>query len=100
MVGSFLAPKWQIMVPFCGMDHQKSNFLLISDTHSAGGCWGQPMVLLWKLDDETQMGNPCDHAVRDTSPKFSVFLPLRAILKNPYHYETPCRPVSITSLGS
>ena len=26
---SFLAPKWPILVPFCGMDHQKSNFLLI-----------------------------------------------------------------------
>ena len=26
MVGSFLAPKWSIMVPFCGMDHQKSIF--------------------------------------------------------------------------
>ena len=90
MVGSFLAPKWPIMVPFCGMDHQKSNFLLISDTHSAGGCWGQLMLLFWKLDNETQMGNPRDHAVRDILPKFSIFLPLRAILKNPYHYETPC----------
>ena len=29
MAGSFLAPKWPIMVPFCGMDHQKSNFSLI-----------------------------------------------------------------------
>ena len=29
MVGSSLAPKWPILVPFCGMDHQKSNFLLI-----------------------------------------------------------------------
>ena len=29
MVGSFLSPKWPIQVPFWGMDHQKSNFLLI-----------------------------------------------------------------------
>ena len=29
MVGSSLAPKWPIQVPFCGMGHQKSNFLLI-----------------------------------------------------------------------
>ena len=29
MVGSSLAPKWPILVPFCGMDHQKSNFSLI-----------------------------------------------------------------------
>ena len=32
MVWSFLAPKWPIPVPFCGMYHQKSNFLPISDT--------------------------------------------------------------------
>jgi hypothetical protein len=29
MVGSSLAPKWPIQVPFWGIDHQKSNFLLI-----------------------------------------------------------------------
>ena len=35
--------------PFCEMDHQKSNFLLISDTLSVGGCWGQPMLFFWKM---------------------------------------------------
>ena len=29
MVQWSLAPKWPILVHFCGMDHQKSNFLLI-----------------------------------------------------------------------
>ena len=29
MVSSSLAPKWPILVHFCGMDHQKSFFLLI-----------------------------------------------------------------------
>ena len=29
MVGSSLAPKWPMLVPFCGMDHQKSKFSLI-----------------------------------------------------------------------
>jgi hypothetical protein len=29
MVRWSLAPKWPILVHFCGMDHQKSNFLLI-----------------------------------------------------------------------
>jgi len=28
-VGSSLAPKWPIQVPFCGLDYQKSNFSLI-----------------------------------------------------------------------
>ena len=48
MVGSSLAPKWPILAPFFGMDLQKSNFTMISDTHSVGGCWGQPMLFFWK----------------------------------------------------
>ena len=79
MVGSTLASKWSKSVPFCEMDHQKPNFLLISDALSVGGCWGHPMLLFWKVVDETQMGNPRDHAARDISLKFSIFVPLRAI---------------------
>ena len=37
MVGSSIAPKWLIPVPFCGMDHQISNFLLIFDILSVRG---------------------------------------------------------------
>ena len=48
MVGSSLTPKWPILAPFCGMDHQKFNFSLISDTLSVGGCWGKLMLLFWK----------------------------------------------------
>ena len=51
MVWSFLAPNWPIPVPFCGMDHQKSNFLLISDTFSVRGCWGQPMSFFLKTGE-------------------------------------------------
>ena len=51
-----------IMVSLCGNDHQKSNFSLISDTPFVLGCWGQQMLLCWKLVDETQMGNPGDIA--------------------------------------
>ena len=47
MVRSSLAPKWSKPVPFCGMDNQKSSFLLISGTLCFGGCWGQPMLLFW-----------------------------------------------------
>ena len=32
MIWSSLATKWPIPVPYCGMDHRKSNFSLISDT--------------------------------------------------------------------
>ena len=48
------------------------------------------MLLFGKLVDETQMGNPRDHAVRDIASKFSIFLPLRAIYFRSYQYETPC----------
>ena len=47
MVRSSLASKWSNPVPFCGMDNQKSSFLLISGTLCFGGCWGQPMLLFW-----------------------------------------------------
>ena len=39
MFWSSLAPKWPIVFPFCGQDHQKSNFWLISDTLSASLCY-------------------------------------------------------------
>ena len=55
MIWIFLAPKWPILVLFCEMDHQKSNFSLIFGTLSVGGCWGQPMLLFWKLVVKTQM---------------------------------------------
>ena len=64
--------EWIIKNPF---------FLQISDTHSVRGYWGQLVQLLWKLnDDETQMGNHCDHAARDLSSKLSIFLPLALTL--------------------
>jgi hypothetical protein len=76
------------------------NIRLNFSTFSVRGCWGQPMLLFWKLVDETQMGNPRDHAASDISWKFSIFLPLRAILKKPYHYETPCNFILVIGLES
>jgi hypothetical protein len=49
MIWAFLAPKWPILVLFCEMDHQKSNFSLIYGTLFVRGCWGQLMFLFWKL---------------------------------------------------
>ena len=48
MVWSSLTSKWPIPVPFCGMNHQKSSFLLISDTFSVRGCWGQLMSFFFQ----------------------------------------------------
>jgi hypothetical protein len=55
MIWSSSAPKWSIPVPFCRMDHQKFKFSLISDIFSVGGCWGQVILLFWKLVDKNQM---------------------------------------------
>ena len=90
MVWSSLAPKWPILVPFCGMDHQKSNFSLISDTLSVGGCWGQPMSFFWKLVDETQIFLTPEATRHHNSIKSLILLPLRANLLYVLHYETPC----------
>ena len=84
-----LLKNWIFDDPF----HKKEPLLVTAQTkenYFIRGCWGQPMLLFWKVVDETQMGKPRDHAARDISSKFSTFVPLRAIQKKPYHYETPC----------
>jgi hypothetical protein len=50
-----VAPKCPVLVPYCGMNHQKSKFSQIYVSLSVGGCGGQNMLLFWKLVDETQM---------------------------------------------
>ena len=78
--GSSLAPKWSKPVPFYGMDHQKSYFLLmISDTLSVGGCWGQRMLFFWTLVDLSQMSKPPEASRHHNSTKLLILLPLRAI---------------------
>ena len=79
MIWSSLAPKWPIPVPFCWMDHQKSNFSLISYTLSdVGGCWGQ-LMFFFKLVDETQISAPSEYTRHHNSRKLLVLLSLRAI---------------------
>ena len=90
MVWSSLAPKWPITVPFCRIDHQKSNFSLISDSLSVGGCWGQPMSFFWKLVGETQIPKPPEATRNHNSIKLLIFLPLRADLLLSVHSDTPC----------
>ena len=75
MVWSSLTPKWPIPVPFCGINHQKSSFLLISDTFSVRGCWGQPMSFFSKLDDETQKCNPPEATRHHNSRKYLSLYP-------------------------
>ena len=61
MIWSSMAPRWPIIVIFCGMDNQKSKFLLIHGIFSVRGCWGQSRLLFWKLDDESQISKTQDH---------------------------------------
>ena len=97
IVWSLLAPKWPIVVNFCGMDHQKSNFSLVSDTLSIGGCWGQPTLFFWNLADETQMVKPPEPTSHHDSRKYLILIPLRAIYFRSLYYETPCTICKIIS---
>ena len=90
MVGSSMAPKWPIPVPLWGIDHQKSNYSLISYTLSVGGCWGQPILLFWKLVDETQNLIPREPTMHHNLIKLLILLPFRADLLCTLQCETPC----------
>jgi hypothetical protein len=75
---------------FYGMDYQKSKFSLIYGTFSDGGCWGQPMLLFWKLVDETQISKPQEYTDTFKRNLTCIFLSVRAILKETFQCETPC----------
>ena len=55
------------------------NIILKFTTFFVGGCWGQLMLLFWKLVDETQMSTTPEATSYHSSRKFSILLPLRAI---------------------
>ena len=65
----------------------------IMKTHvefSVGGFWGQPMLLFWKLVDETQISKPPESTRHHNSIKLWILLPLIADLLYILQYETPC----------
>ena len=80
-----------LLSAFCGIDHQKFSFPLISDTLSVGGCWDQPILLLKKLVDATQILKPPQPTTHHSSIKLLILLPLRADLLCTLQYETPCK---------
>ena len=90
MVWSFLATKWPILVPFCGMDHRKSNFSLIFSIFSVRGCWGQPMLLFWIFFDETQMVDSREHANHHKCFLMYLKPTVIMILYLTFCTETPC----------
>ena len=62
---SFLVESWNIMLNFSNL--------------SVGGCWRQPMLLFWKMTDQTQNSKPPEAPRHHKSSKFLIPLPLRAI---------------------
>ena len=66
------------------------NTILNFSTFSVGGCWGQPMLLFWKLVDETQISKPPEPTMNHKSIKWLMLLPLRAELLFTLQYEIPC----------
>ena len=68
----------------------KIQFFTDFSTFSAGGCWGQPMLLFWKLGQETQMSTPPEATRHKIPTLLLVLLHLRAIYFSTFQYETPC----------
>ena len=66
------------------------NIILNFSTFHVGGCWGQLMLLFWKLVQETQMSTPPEATRHHISTQLLVLLPLRANSKSTFQYETPC----------
>ena len=65
-------------------------FLLNFSTFSIGGCWGQSMLLFWKLVDKTQISKPQDHTDNFKHNPISIFLSVRPKLLLTFQYEIPC----------
>ena len=72
--------------------HGSSKTQIFTDiwTFSVRGCWGQSILLFWKLVDETQMVKPPEPTSHHNSRKCLILLSLRAIYFISLHYETPC----------
>ena len=73
-------------------------FLLNFSTFSIGGCWGQSMLLFWKLVDKTQISKPQDHTDNFKHNPISIFLSVRPKLLLTVQYEIPCTWISLTNL--
>ena len=74
----------------------KIQFVNNFGTFSVGGCWGQSMLLFWKLVRETQMSKHPKATKHHNSTKMLMLLHLRAIYFSTFQYETPFRKSQIT----
>ena len=62
------------------------------------GCWGQPMLLFFKLDYKTQISKPPEPTRHHNSIKLCILLSLRVDLLCILQYETPCSSVPVSLL--
>jgi len=76
----------------------KIQFFTDFSTFSAGGCWGQPMLLFWRLGQETQMSTPPEATRHRILTQLLVLLHLRAIYFGTFQYETPCSSFNLSKL--
>ena len=72
--------------------------ILNSSSFSLRGCWGQPMLLFWKLVDETQISKPQEYADIFKQNLTCIFISVRGTLKETFQYETPCIRKATTAL--
>ena len=69
-------------------NHEVSSFDFC--TFSVGGCWGQPMLLFWKLVLIIKMSTSQDFKTTFKYNLTCIFLSVRAQLKKPLCPRTPC----------
>ena len=88
--------------PFLRNESSKTQIFTDFRTFSVRGCWGQSMLLFWKLIHETQISKPPEATRHQNSTILLIILPLRADLLCTLHYETPCNyfknPISLSNV--
>ena len=88
---SILAPNCSIMVPQCGIIHQKSNILLIFDTLYVRGCGGHRCYFQPNPRIISQMSLANEYTENFFMDESSILDAHLRLLFRAYHYETPCR---------
>ena len=69
-------------------------FLLNFSNFSVSGCWGQFMLLSWKLVDETQISKPQNHTNTFKQNLTSIFISVMPKLLLTFQCEIPCSTLS------
>ena len=89
-IDDWIIPSTTMTNTYCGIDIRKSHFTVISGTLSVGGCWGQPMLVFWKLVEESQISKPQKYTNTFKLNLTFIFLSVRVNLKETFQCETPC----------